>query len=63
VSVELQAGYSYCRKGHELYIKSPQGKEVVKCVMASIADERVRQFMLSLTEGQLKDMFKGKWNE
>lgn len=58
--VELKAGYNYSRKGHELYIKSPPGKQVVKCVMASIADERVKQFMLSLTEGQLKDMFKGK---
>lgn len=58
--VKLQAGYSYYRKEYELYIKSPQGKQVVKCVMASIADERVKQFMLSLTEGQLKDMFKGK---
>lgn len=53
-------GYTCCRVGCKIYVTSQSGNIKEFGVIIDATDTNVENFMDSLTEGQLKDMFKEK---
>lgn len=53
-------GYSYERVGWKVFITNPQSAVKEFGINIAASDSNVLKFMNSLTEGQLKDMFKEK---